>query len=199
MTDTVANFHLVSDGYDPAEVDRRMAELVQATKTAQQHLHDLHSQVGELTARAAAAEAGRDSAAGERDAAVGERDAAIAARDAALVEKAAAPAPAAAPDFASLGEHIASVLQAATEAADRIRTEGLDEIAAARATVQREIEGKLSKAQRELGDLSRNRNEVVAHLTRLRDAIKPADQPEAASAGEAQPATEGDEQTPSPN
>ncbi len=42
MTDTVANFQLVSAGYEPAEVDRRIAELVQATKTAQQHLHDLH-------------------------------------------------------------------------------------------------------------------------------------------------------------
>ncbi len=101
------------------------------------------SQVGDLTARVAAAEAGRDSA-------VGERDAAIAARDAALAERAAAPAPVASPDFTTLGEHIASVLQAATEAADRIRTEGLDEIASARATVNREIEGKLGKAQRQL-------------------------------------------------
>jgi hypothetical protein len=47
VTESGPTFHMVSDGYDPDEVDRRIAELVHATKTAQQHAHELHLQLAD--------------------------------------------------------------------------------------------------------------------------------------------------------
>jgi DivIVA domain-containing protein len=55
MSDNRAAFRLVMRGYDPAEVDRRLAELTHATVAAQQHASDLHSQVERLREGASAA------------------------------------------------------------------------------------------------------------------------------------------------
>jgi cell division septum initiation protein DivIVA len=47
VTENGSTFQIVSEGYDPDDVDRRIAELVRATKTAQQHAHELHLQLNE--------------------------------------------------------------------------------------------------------------------------------------------------------
>jgi hypothetical protein len=177
MTDTVASFRVVPDGYDRAEVDRVVAELVQATKAAQQHAHDLHTQLGDFRNRITAAEVERDKALVERDSARTALVIAEAERDSVSAEASAArDAENGAPDFARLGDHIGVLLQAAHEAASRIRAEGLDEVAAARAAADDEISTTLDRAKQELAELARHRSEVLAHLARLRDALAPAGQ-----------------------
>jgi hypothetical protein len=47
MTDAHSTFSLVANGYDPDEVERRLAELTNTAAAAQQHAHDLHVQLAE--------------------------------------------------------------------------------------------------------------------------------------------------------
>jgi cell division septum initiation protein DivIVA len=50
MSDSRPAFRTVVRGYDPAEVDRRIAELTNATVAAQQHASELHAELESLTA-----------------------------------------------------------------------------------------------------------------------------------------------------
>src|SRR3978361_1640763 len=55
MTETRSIFRTVIRGYDPLEVDRRIAELTDAAVAAQQHASDLHAQVEMLSTNESAA------------------------------------------------------------------------------------------------------------------------------------------------
>jgi cell division septum initiation protein DivIVA len=96
MTESRATFRTVIRGYDPIEVDRRLAELTDATVAAQRHASDLHSQVERLASTTS---------------------------DAKPVAPPPPPPRSAGPDFAALGVHIGQILTAAQKAAGEIGEE----------------------------------------------------------------------------
>src|SRR4051812_1672629 len=89
-------FRTVMRGYEPAEVDRYIAQLTSAVQSANQRVDELGSEVGRLTAEADEAR--------NRPVSVSK------------------PAPPAKPTFADFGERVGRILALAEEEADEIRT-----------------------------------------------------------------------------
>jgi DivIVA domain-containing protein len=71
------------------------------------------------------------------------------------------------PALDAVGERVASILRAATEAAEAIRTEARDEARALLAEAGR----TRVELETELTDLTRRRDEVMAELTRVREVV----------------------------
>lgn len=149
MTENEPAFQIVANGYDPDEVDRRIAELVQATKIAQQHAHELHLRLEEQQQeRENFASPPTDS---DQDAE---------------------------PDFTGLGDHIANLIKAAHETAVAIRSDSQAEAKSSRAKGERlvsaaraEADAVMAAANQQVAVASRHRDEIIKALTDLRDRL----------------------------
>ncbi len=102
MSDNSSNaFRTVMRGYDPAEVDRVIAELTAAARAADQRIDELGGQVRNLSAKVEEAESRP-----------------------VVTSK---PAPPAKPTFADFGERVGRIMALAEEEADEIRTAAVAE------------------------------------------------------------------------
>ncbi|MEP6852391.1 MAG: hypothetical protein ABJA87_07025 [bacterium] len=108
MNESTPAFRTVMRGYDPAEVDRRIAELSYAAGAEQQRARDLQRQVDEL---AAATEAARQQAD-------------------------TAPATPAEPDFTALGSRVGQILSLAEAEAAQIREDAASQVLTEMAAVE---------------------------------------------------------------
>lgn len=145
MTENGSTFQTVSEGYDPDEVDQRIAELVRATKTAQQHAHELHLQLDEQQ-QATTSATDPDPGAEPDFAALGEHIGHLleAAHDTAQAIRADAQAD-----------------------ADVLRAEAQRLVAAATA----DAEAITTAANQQVAVANRQRGEIFAELAKLRDRL----------------------------
>jgi cell division septum initiation protein DivIVA len=144
VTENGTTFHTVSDGYDPGEVDRRIAELTRATKTAQQHAHELHLQLAEQeqTARTD----GPDETAEPDFTALGEHVGNV---------------------IRAAHEAADAIRADAQTDADAARAEAQRLVSAATA----KAEELIAAADRRVAETSRQRNAIFAELATLRDHL----------------------------
>ncbi len=140
-------FRVVLRGYDPAQVDRRIADLARAADDARQQLAQLRAHVHEL----------------EED------------RDRAL-EEASTPAPPVEPGpatFAHLGERVGQILHLAEEEAEDLRSRARTELEAERESVTAEVARVRAEADRYAGNRRSDADTEAARI--LEDARRTAD------------------------